>query len=103
MALSTATRQFVWIVRGLHQLVDKDIPKALMTDNQAAIDVAHNPRLNDTTKHIDIAYQFTREKVTDRSLTLLRCPSEENLADICTKALPKPRLSHLCTSIFGPK
>ncbi|KAI0994872.1 hypothetical protein K3495_g13309 [Podosphaera aphanis] len=88
MALSTAIRQFVWIVCGLHQLVDKDIPKALMTDNQAAIDVAHNPRLNVATKHFDIAYHFTREKVTNGSLTLLHCPSEENLAEICTKVLP---------------
>ena len=103
MALSLATKQFIWIVRGLHQLVDKDIPTNLATDNNSAIDLAHNPRLNDATKHIDIAYHFTREKVEDGTLTLFHVPSEENLADICTKGLPKPRLNHLCTFIFGTK
>lgn len=103
MALSLATRQFLWVVRGLHQLVDKNVPTALSTDNKSAIDLAHNPKLNDATKHIDIAYHFTRERVEDKSLTLLHISSADNLADICTKGLPKPRLGHLCTSIFGTK
>ena len=103
MAISLATKQFIWIVRGLHQLVDKDIPTALFTDNNSAIDIAHNPRLNDATKHIDIAHHFTRERIEDGSLTLLHVPSADNLADICTKALPKPRFNHLCTHIFGTK
>lgn len=103
MALSLAAKKFIWIVRGLHQLVDKNIPTNLATDNNSAIDLAHNPRLNDATKHIDIAYHFIREKVEDGILKLFHVPSEGNLADICTKGLPKPRLNHLCTLIFGTK
>ena len=63
----------------------------------------NNPKLSDATKHIDIAYHFTRERVKDGTLTLLHIPSAENLADICTKGLPSPRLNHLCTCIFGTK
>lgn len=103
MALKLATKQFIWIVRGLHQFAHKDIPTALFTDNTAAIDLANNPRLNDATKHIDTTYHFTRERVADGTLTLLHIPSADNLADICTKGLPSPRLNHLCTSIFGTK
>ena len=103
MALSSATKQFVWIARGLHQLISKDIPMTLSTDNISAIDLAHNPRLNDATKHIDINSHNVREKVEDRTLKLLHVSSDKNLADILTKSLPKPRLSHLCTCIFGTK
>ena len=72
-------------------------------NNNSAIDIAHNPKLNYATKHIDIAYHFTRERIEDVSLLLLHIPSAENLADICTKALPNQRLKHLCTFIFGTK
>ena len=103
MALTLATKQFIWIVRGLHQFSNEDLTSALFTDNTAAIDLANNPRLNDATKHIDTAYHFTRERVSDGTLTLLHIPSVDNMADICTKGLPGPRLNHLCTNIFGTK
>lgn len=103
MALTLATKQFIWLIRGLHQVVNENIPAALSTDNNAAIDLAHNPKLNDASKHIDFAYHFTRERIEDESLTLLHVASENNLADICTKGVPGPRLKHLCTYIFGTK
>lgn len=62
---------------------------------QAAIDLANNPKLNDATKHIDISYHSTRELVEDGFLTLAHVPSSNNLADICTKGVPGPRLEHL--------
>lgn len=95
MAIIFATKQYIWILRGLNYILDKYIP--------AAIDLAHNPKLNDTSKHIDTIFHFTRMKVENGSLTLLHIPSSENVADLCTKALPGPRLRHLCAYIFGTK
>ena len=103
MALSTATKQFFWIFQGLEQLLREKIPSALATDNTAAIELAQNPKISDATKHIDIAYHITREKIEDGTLSLLHVPSVDNLADFCTKGLPSPRHNHLCTSIFGTK
>ena len=103
MALALATKQFIWFRRGLHQLVNSSIPMAICTDSTAAIDLANNPKLNDASKHIDIAYHFTRERVEDGTLTLLHIPSADNLADICTKALPRPSHDHLCTEIFSTR
>lgn len=103
MALSLATKQFIWITRGIKQLLCEEVPSALASDNTAAIELAHNPKINDASKHIDIAYHFTRERIEDGSLSLLHVPSEENLADICTKGLAGPRHYHLCTILFGTK
>ncbi|KAI0991945.1 hypothetical protein K3495_g16242 [Podosphaera aphanis] len=103
MALSLASKQFIWITRGLNQLLNDEVPSALATDNSSAIDLAHNPKINEATKHIDIRYHFIRELIEDGSITLLHVPSADNLADICTKGLPSPRHNHLCTMIFGNK
>lgn len=103
MALSLAVKQYIWLRSGLRQLSSASVPMSLSTDSNAAVDLASNPKLNDASKHIDIAYHFTREKVNDGTLTLLHVPSSDNLADICTKGLPWTTHNHLCTSIFGTK
>lgn len=41
---------------------------ALSTDKNAAIDLAHNPKIKDATKHIDIVSRLARERIADGSL-----------------------------------
>jgi hypothetical protein len=55
MALAMTTKHHLWIKRGLQELLKKDIPTALICNGNAAIDVAYNPKLNDRSKHIDVA------------------------------------------------
>ena len=101
MALSLANRQHKWLTEALAELLPTPPPAALFCDNMAAIDTAHNPKINDRTKHIDIAYHSTREMIENGSLVLMHVPGEYNLSDICTKGLPRPRLEQLCDSIQG--
>lgn len=100
MGLAAANRHYRWLTDALASLLKRnDTPAALFNDNLAAIDFSHNQKVNDRTKHIDVAYHSTRELVESGRLTLLHIPGENNLADICTKGLPRPRLVQLCDSI----
>jgi hypothetical protein len=74
----------------------QDIPTALFCDSNAAIDVAYNPKLNDQSKHIDVAYHFTREQIDKGNVSVIYVPLEENLADICTKGMTRYVNNHLC-------
>jgi hypothetical protein len=104
MALAMAAKQFQWLQRGIRELLNYDkLPSALFCDNNSAIDISYNPKLNDRTKHIDIAYHFTRELVQEGTLTLLPVSSADNIADICTKGLARQTHNHLCAIIFGTK
>lgn len=103
MALSLTVKQQIWLQRGLKEFLKQDIPSATFCDNQAADDIAHNPKINDRTKRIDIAYHFSREQVESGNITLLHVASKDNLADICTKSLARPIYNHLSTKIFGTK
>jgi len=40
-------------------------------------------------KHIDICHHFVKEKVKKRKFILVYIPSEDNVADLLTKPLPK--------------
>ena len=56
-----------------------------MADNTSSINVAENPINNPPTKHIDVAYHFTRERLIRKSFTLSYVPSNDNTADLMTK------------------
>ena len=48
---------------------------------------SRNPKHHNRTKHIDISYHFTRERVISGEIIVTYCPTENMLADIMTKGL----------------
>ena len=42
-------------------------------------------------KHINLWYHFIREAVKDNKITVNYIPTDENVSDIFTKALPRPK------------
>ena len=60
-----------------------------MKDTQGAICIAKNPVSHSSTKHIDVRYHYVREAVNDDIINLQYCPTQEMVADILTKPLPK--------------
>lgn len=95
MALSLALKQWIWLTSALKELQSTPDNSAMFCDNKAAIDIAHNHRIGDRSKHIDVAFHFVRERVETGEVTLLQIESANNLADICTKGLPQVLLSRL--------
>ena len=93
-------KQQIWLQNALGELID--IPAALNTDNNGSIDLTNNPRISDKSKHIDIAYHHVRDVVEIGKVNLLHVASTDNLADICTKPLPRPQFLNLGTRVLGP-
>ncbi|KAL6342470.1 hypothetical protein AAG906_011160 [Vitis piasezkii] len=56
-------------------------------DNKAACDIAHNPIQHDRTKHVEVDRFFIKEKLDDKIVELPKIRSEDQLADILTKAV----------------
>jgi hypothetical protein len=69
-------------------------------DNQAAIDYVNNSGHHTCSKHIDIPHHFVHEKLISGEISIQYCASEDNLADLLTKALPKPKHQDL-TACLG--
>ena len=92
MAASLATREAMWLRTLLKELgFELEGPTTLHTDNQSAIQFAKNSGFHARSKHIDIQYHFVREKIISNEIIIPYCASEDNLADIFTKALPMPK------------
>jgi hypothetical protein len=58
-------------------------------DNSSTIKLSKNPVMHGRSKHIDVRFHFLRELTRDGVVTLLHCRSQEQLADIMTKPLPR--------------
>ncbi|KAL6201969.1 hypothetical protein ACLB2K_025681 [Fragaria x ananassa] len=65
----------------------------LHCDNTAAVEIAHNPVQYDRTKHVEIDRYFIKEKVDARIISFSFVHSEEQLADILTKAVSSKAFS----------
>ena len=110
VALSSCEAEYVALafavqeIKFLHQLLsDMNVPTRkptnLFVDNQGAIALAKNPVHHQRCKHIDIKYHFVRHEIEERNISLTYIPSEENVADIFTKPLPRPKLSKLIKNV----
>nr|GEY80974.1 copia protein [Tanacetum cinerariifolium] len=95
VSLSTCCAQVLWMRTqltdyGFH--FDK-IP--MYYDSKAAIAISCNPIQHSRTKHIDVRYQFIKEKVEKGIIELFFVGTEYQLADLFTKALPVERFQYL--------
>lgn len=96
MATSLATSEIAWLRTLLTELDFQPTgPTTLYVDNRSAIASANAQVSHARTKHIDIHYHFVRERITSNQVTVVHCPSEDNVADALTKALPRPRFQAL--------
>ncbi|PRQ42655.1 putative RNA-directed DNA polymerase [Rosa chinensis] len=59
----------------------------LHCDNKAAIEIAHNPVQHDRTKHVEVDRHFIKENLDRKIIYFPFVQSEEQLADILTKAV----------------
>ena len=57
-------------------------------DNQSCIKLTENPVFHDRSKHIGIRYHFIKDYVQKGVVKLEYIPTNEQVADIFTKALP---------------
>lgn len=100
MALSMAVQTVIWIRKLLKDFyIASEKSTIIYEDNQGCIAMAKNPVNHERTKHIDIRYNFVREKVEDKTIVVKYLETTEMLADILTKGLPREQHKKLCEGI----
>ena len=105
VAAAHSTKESLWFREFLGEFSDVvKGPIKLNCDNQAAIALSKDNKFHARTKHISIRYHFIREAVENDQIALQYVPSNENVADVFTKALPRPKFEYfverlgLCTA-----
>lgn len=96
VAANEASKEIIWITRLFKGIVNITKVPVLKVDNTAAVRLAQNPEFHRRTKHIALKHFFVREKVNEGQLGIEQTSTENQIADLMTKPLPRTRLTILC-------
>jgi hypothetical protein len=106
MALKSATQEALYLKNILIWLADADlIPPmkrdfaTILVDNLGAKDLSENASHHERTKHIDIAYHFTRNCIKSGDIKVIHIPDRLQLADPLTKGLLRPKFQWFLENI----
>jgi Reverse transcriptase (RNA-dependent DNA polymerase)/gag-polypeptide of LTR copia-type/Integrase core domain/GAG-pre-integrase domain len=99
-AMASTASELVWIKQLLHDMgFNYNKPMIMYCDNQAARHIASNPVFHERTKHIEVDCHFIREKVQAKEIETSYVNSNEQLADVFTKALDKGQFNRIIGKI----
>ncbi|KAI0992448.1 hypothetical protein K3495_g15737 [Podosphaera aphanis] len=104
VAIYEASKLAVWFnrfvkeLRASEELLDHG-GIVTLTDNQSALALAKGTN-SSKTKHIEVAYHYTREFITNGDIKLDYIPTGDMLADILTKPLPYSKLNPIKQDIL---
>ncbi|KAF7334226.1 Transcription factor [Mycena sanguinolenta] len=95
IAAASAAREITWLRNLVGELSDIPLaPTPLYCDNQGTIILARSGLVNPRNKHIDIRYRYVNEALENGLIALLYVPTNDQIADVLTKALPRVKLHH---------
>ncbi|MFM2290751.1 MAG: hypothetical protein RIS29_564, partial [Bacteroidota bacterium] len=89
-ALSDGVKDGIFQRNLLNELgINLPQPTLMMEDNEAAKQIAEDPKFHARVKHIGIRLGFIRDMIKEKLIAVKWCPTDKMLADILTKALPE--------------
>lgn len=94
VAASEAAKEILWLRQLLCDIGQPQNSVCLYIDNQSTIKLIHNPVYHKRSKHIDVRYNFIREKVEENIIEIKYVKSACQLADFLTKALPTSKFEY---------
>ena len=74
---------------------------SIFEDNKGCIDLNKTPRMRPQTKHIALKYHHFRSHVKDKTISIQHIDTEDQIANIFTKALPDPQFQKLKLALNG--
>ncbi|CAL9017140.1 unnamed protein product [Prunus brigantina] len=96
VSAAEATAQAIWLRFVLSDFGEEQVgATTILCDNTSAIAITKNPVHHHKTRHINRRFHFIRDALQNGEIDLLYCKTEEQTADIFTKALAKDRFEYL--------
>ncbi|KAI3828361.1 hypothetical protein L1987_02461 [Smallanthus sonchifolius] len=105
IAAASGCSQILWIQQQLRDYGLNFIGTPLFIDNNATMSIINNPVKHSKTKHIEIRHHFIRDCAEKHLIKLVKVHTDDNLANLFTKAFDRSRFEHLVNLIgmFTPE
>src|ERR1700678_1296436 len=91
VAQTHAAKEGIWLRSFIKEIQGEQGPLTISCDNQGAIALAKDNKFHGRTKHIDCHIPYLCEVVEDGKIEVKYIPTDNNVSDIFTKPLPRPK------------
>ncbi|KAA3469003.1 Retrovirus-related Pol polyprotein from transposon TNT 1-94 [Gossypium australe] len=100
VSTEVVANQAIWLRKILANL-EQNTNKAtvILVDNKSAIAITKNPVRHGRTKHMNVTFHAIREAERLGEISVRYCKSEDQVADVLTKAISRPRFEFLRTKL----
>ena len=99
VAAANCCGQVLWIQNQMLDYGFNFMNTKIYIDNQSTISIVKNPVFHQRTKHIEIRHHFIRDANEKHLIQVLKIHTDDNVADLLTKAFDGPRFNHLVVNI----
>lgn len=100
IAVTEACKELLYLKRFLKELGCSQKRYVLLCDSQSAIHLGKHPTFHSKSKHIDVRYHWIRDVLDEKLIELEKVHTDDNGADMMTKALPRCKFE-VCCGIAG--
>ncbi|UYV77084.1 hypothetical protein LAZ67_14003178 [Cordylochernes scorpioides] len=95
VAASNTAKEVIWLNRLFSEISPLKEQPIIKVDKASIIKLIKNPEFHKRTKHIEVRHYFVREKYQEGIFNVEHISGKDQVADIMTKGLPKPRFQML--------
>ncbi|GKA60114.1 hypothetical protein Tco_0759427 [Tanacetum coccineum] len=99
IAASNCYGQVLWIQNQLLDYGYNFMQTKIRIDNESTICIVKNPVFHSKTKHIEIRHHFIRDSNEKKLIQMIKIHTDQNVADLLTKAFDVSRFEYLIESI----
>ncbi|GJV49156.1 hypothetical protein Tco_1439368 [Tanacetum coccineum] len=99
MATASCCGQVLWIQNQMLDYGYNFINTKIFIDNEITICIVKNPVFHSKTKHIEIRHHFIRDSNKKKLIQMIKIHTDQNVADLLTKAFDVSRFQYLIASI----
>nr|GFC84814.1 putative ribonuclease H-like domain-containing protein [Tanacetum cinerariifolium] len=99
VAAARCCGQVLWIQNQMLDYGFNFMNTTIFIDNQSTICIVKNPVFHQRTKHIEIRHHFIRDANEKNLIQVLKIHTDDNVADLLTKAFDGPRFEFLVVYI----
>ena len=93
--MASVATELIWLQSLFKELgIEVELVPVLWCDNMGPLSLAENSVFHAKTKHIEIDVHFVRENILSKEVEVKFVPSEEQVADVFTKALNTPSFDY---------
>ncbi|GKB82488.1 hypothetical protein Tco_0949383 [Tanacetum coccineum] len=100
VAVAHCCGQVLWIQNQMLDYGFNFMNTQIFIDNESTISIVKNPVYHSKTKHIEIRHHFIRDSYEKKLIQVLKIHTDDNVANLLTKAFDGPRFNFFVTNFF---